>query len=564
MKTRIALAQLNLTVGDFAGNLAKIVQSAREAHARGARIFVAPELATSGYPPEDLLLRPAFYAQSAAALEQLAQELAPLQGLHVLVGHPYRENPPHLSAHTNANRPIERGLPPVDTFNAASLLLEGRVIGRYFKEELPNTEVFDEKRYFASRPQPLVFDLDGVRYGVVICEDVWHRSAAQRAKEAGAQVLLIPNASPYHLGKGEVRIDILRERVRETGMPMVYVNLAGAQDELVFDGDSFVLDGSGTLVMRMAQFEESLGLIDFVDGVPQPAQIVERGSLEAEGYAALVVGVRDYINKNGFPGALIGLSGGVDSALVLAVAVDALGADRVRAVMMPSRYTADISEVDARDMAQRVGVRYDEIAIAPMFDAFRGSLAGEFAGLAEDATEENIQARIRGTLLMALSNKHGSIVLTTGNKSEMAVGYCTLYGDMAGGFAVLKDIAKTLVYRLCHYRNQASGFARTDIIPERILTRAPSAELRDNQTDQDSLPPYEVLDAIMQRFMEQDQGIAEIIEAGYAPADVKRVTRLIKINEYKRRQAPIGIRVTHRAFGRDWRYPITSKFNEMP
>jgi len=281
MKTRIALAQLNLTVGDFTGNLAKIVQSAREAHARGARIFVAPELATSGYPPEDLLLRPAFYAQSAAALEQLAQELAPLQGLHVLVGHPYRENPPHLSAHTNANRPIERGLPPVDTFNAASLLLEGRVIGRYFKEELPNTEVFDEKRYFASRPQPLVFDLDGVRYGVVICEDVWHRSAAQRAKEAGAQVLLIPNASPYHLGKGEVRIDILRERVRETGVPMVYVNLAGAQDELVFDGDSFVLDGSGTLVMRMAQFEESLGLIDFVDGVPQPAQIVERGSLEA-------------------------------------------------------------------------------------------------------------------------------------------------------------------------------------------------------------------------------------------------------------------------------------------
>jgi len=298
--------------------------------------------------------------------------------------------------------------------------------------------------------------------------------------------------------------------------------------------------------------------------VPQHGEIVERASLEAEAYAALVVGVRDYIHKNGFPGALIGLSGGVDSALVLAVAVDALGADRVRAVMMPSRYTADISEIDARDMAQRVGVRYDEIAIAPMFDAFRTTLAGEFAGLAEDATEENIQARIRGTLLMALSNKHGSIVLTTGNKSEMAVGYCTLYGDMAGGFAVLKDIAKTLVYRLCHYRNQAAGFAQRDIIPERILTRAPSAELRDNQTDQDSLPPYEVLDAIMQRFMEQDQGIAEIIEAGYAPADVKRVTRLIKINEYKRRQAPIGIRVTHRAFGRDWRYPITSKFNEMP
>jgi NAD+ synthase (glutamine-hydrolysing) len=578
MTTRIALAQINLTVGDFAGNIATLVAAARDAHARGARILVAPELALSGYPPEDLLLRPAFYAQSALALAQLAHELASLAGLHVVVGHPHRTAAPQAGAaahgcdadaiaaalHTNANRPIRRGPPPVDTYNAASLLLDGRIVGTYFKEELPNTEVFDEKRYFASNPQPLVFELDGVRYGIVICEDVWHPHAVQRAKAAGAQVLLIPNGSPYHLGKGEVRIEILRERIRESGLAMVYVNLVGAQDELVFDGGSFVLDAQGALVLQMAHFEAQVGLVEFAGAVPQPAQIVPPASLEAQAYAALVLGVRDYIDKNGFPGALIGLSGGVDSALVLAVACDALGPHRVRAVMMPSRYTADISEIDARDMAQRVGVRYDEIAIAPMFDAFRGALAQEFAGLPEDATEENIQARIRGTLLMALSNKHGAIVLTTGNKSEMAVGYCTLYGDMAGGFAVLKDIAKTLVYRLCAYRNQATTFATRDIIPQRILTRAPSAELRENQTDQDSLPPYEVLDAIMQRFMEEDQSIGEIVAAGYAVDDVRRVTRLIKINEYKRRQAPIGIRVTHRAFGRDWRYPITSKFNEMP
>ncbi len=578
MTTRIALAQINLTVGDFTGNIATIVAAAREAHAHGARIFVAPELALSGYPPEDLLLRPAFYAQSAAALAQLADALAPLQGLHVVVGHPHRASAAgaaagvaidpsaHIDAdpNTNANRPIQRGMPPAGTFNAAALLLDGKVVGNYFKEELPNTEVFDEKRYFESGTKPLVFQVDGVNYGVVICEDVWHARAAERAKQAGAQVLLIPNGSPYHLGKGDVRVEILRDRIRECGLPMIYVNMVGAQDELIFDGGSFVLDSVGTVMMQMAHFEEKVGLIDFVGDVPQPAEIVAAESLEAQAYAALVVGVRDYIGKNGFPGVLVGLSGGVDSALVLAVACDALGPEKVRAVMMPSRYTADISEIDARDMAQRVGVRYDEIAIAPMFDAFRGALAQEFAGLPEDATEENIQARIRGTLLMALSNKRGAIVLTTGNKSEMAVGYCTLYGDMAGGFAVLKDIAKTLVYRLCHYRNQAESFATRDIIPERILTRAPSAELRENQTDQDSLPPYDVLDAIMQRFMEEDQSIGEIIAAGYAAEDVRRVTRLIKINEYKRRQAPIGIRVTHRAFGRDWRYPITSKFNEMP
>ncbi|MFP3604742.1 NAD+ synthase [Paraburkholderia sp. SIMBA_053] len=574
MKTRIALAQINVTVGDFAGNVAKIVAAARDAHNAGAKLLVAPELALSGYPPEDLLLRPAFYTASAAALADLAAQLKPFAGLHVIVGHPLREvGDSAAQGHGNANAPIQRGVPPVDTFNAASLLVDGKVAGTYRKQDLPNTEVFDEKRYFASDAQPFVFELDGVRYGVVICEDAWHASSAQMAKAAGAQVLLIPNGSPFHLNKEAVRFDILRARIRETGLPMVYVNMVGAQDELVFDGGSFVLDAQGELVAKMPQFEEATAIVEFDAARPVRDEtegsnsggnggIAPELSLEAQVYAALVMGVRDYVNKNGFPGALIGLSGGVDSALVLAVACDALGAERVRAVMMPSRYTADISTTDAAEMARRVGVRYDEIAIAPMFDAFRSSLAQEFEGRPEDATEENIQARIRGTLLMALSNKFGSIVLTTGNKSEMAVGYCTLYGDMAGGFAVIKDIAKTLVYRLCHYRNEATTFGKQNVIPERILTRAPSAELRENQTDQDSLPPYDVLDAIMRMYMEEDRSLAEIIAAGYAAEDVKRVTRLIKINEYKRRQAPIGIRVTHRAFGRDWRYPITSRYTE--
>ncbi|MBI0327622.1 NAD+ synthase [Burkholderia plantarii] len=558
MKTRIALAQLNVTVGDFAGNVTRIVEAARAAHNDGAQLLVAPELGLSGYPPEDLLLRPAFYTEAAEALATLAERLKPFEGLAVLVGHPLRTP----SADGNANRPIGRGATPGDTYNAASLIAGGAIAATYRKQDLPNTEVFDEKRYFATDPQPCVFELNGTRFGVIICEDAWHASAAQLAKAAGAEVLLVPNGSPYHMNKDAVRVETVRARIRETGLPVVYVNLVGGQDELVFDGGSFVLDGAGELVARMPQFEPGHAIVEFDGARPLPAAIAAPLPVEAQVYRALVLGVRDYIGKNGFPGALIGLSGGVDSALVLAVACDALGPERVRAVMMPSRYTADISTTDAAEMARRVGVRYDEIAIAPMFDAFRGALADEFAGRDEDATEENIQARIRGTLLMALSNKFGSIVLTTGNKSEMAVGYCTLYGDMAGGFAVIKDIAKTLVYRLCHYRNAAGEFGATDVIPERILTRAPSAELRENQTDQDSLPPYDALDAIMRMYMEEDQPLAAIVAAGYDEADVTRVTRLIKINEYKRRQAPIGIRVTHRAFGRDWRYPITSRFTE--
>ena len=402
---------------------------------------------------------------------------------------------------------------------------------------------------------------DGIACAVLICEDYWYPAPVEQARAAGAQLLLVLNASPYHIDKQHGRIDVAQENVSAIGLPIVAVNLVGGQDELVFDGQSFALNARGDVVAQARSFVPDLLL---VDGVARAGKVtLERGRIEAvpaheeQTYAALVLGVRDYLGKNGFPGAIIGLSGGIDSALTLAIAVDALGADRVRTVMMPSPYTAQISWVDARDMAQRLGVRYDELPIGACMEAFDATLAEEFRGLAPDTAEENIQARIRGTLLMALSNKHGSIVLTTGNKSEFAVGYCTLYGDMAGGFAVIKDIAKTMVYRLSRWRNRDG-----EVIPERIITRAPSAELRPDQTDQDSLPPYEVLDQIMQMYMEQNRSIAEILAKGLDPVAVARVLRLIRLNEYKRRQAPVGIRVTHRAFGRDWRYPITSKFRD--
>lgn len=537
MTVKVAIAQINSTVGDFASNRAKIVDFTRRAAAQGADIVLTPELSLTGYTPEDLLLRHSFYAKTAQELEALSKELADLKDVHLVVGHPT--------------------LRDGKRFNAASVLVNGTTLGTYRKHDLPNDTVFDEKRYFSSSDEPFVFDVKGVRFGINICEDTWFVHAPSRAKAAGAQVLLVPNGSPFHMKKQHLRYDMMRTNVTGEGMPLVYANLVGGQDELIFDGNSFVMDGAGIVCMQMKHCEEDLQIAEFENAQPKAGHIAPDLPIEALVYQALVLGVRDYIGKNGFPGAIIGLSGGVDSALTLAIAVDALGADRVRAVMMPSPYTAEISWVDSREMVKRIGVRYDEIPIVDCFDAFRKTLAEEFKGLPEDTTEENIQARIRGTILMALSNKYGSIVLTTGNKSEMAVGYCTLYGDMAGGFAVIKDIAKTLVYKLCDYRNSIS-----DVIPQRILTRAPSAELRPNQTDQDSLPPYEVLDAIMQMYMEENHSIAEIIAAGYRSEDVERVTRLIKINEYKRRQAPVGIRVTHRAFGRDWRYPITSKFRE--
>jgi NAD+ synthase (glutamine-hydrolysing) len=538
MTVKVAIAQMNSTVGDLAGNRAKIFDLSRRAFEAGADIVLTPELSLVGYPPEDLLLRNAFYAKTQEAFAGLAADLAQFKDLHVVVGLPLQD---------------EKGV----RHNAASVLLNGEVLGTYRKHDLPNTTVFDEKRYFTSSDQAFVFGVKGVRFGINICEDTWFEHAPMRARAAGAQVLLVPNGSPYHMNKQHLRYETMRKNVSAQGMALVYANLVGGQDELIFDGDSFVMDAAGTICAQLRHFEEDLQLVEFDGATPVPQPLAAPLTTEAQVYQALVLGVRDYIGKNGFPGVLIGMSGGVDSALTLAIAVDALGADKVRAVMMPSQFTADISWIDSRDMVKRLNVRYDEIPIKQTFDAFRATLAGEFAGLAEDATEENIQARIRGTLLMALSNKHGSIVLTTGNKSEMAVGYCTLYGDMAGGFAVIKDIAKTLVYRLCAWRNSVS-----DVIPERILTRGPSAELRADQLDQDSLPPYDVLDGIMQLYMEENRPIAEIIEAGYPPADVARVTRLIKINEYKRRQSPVGIRVTHRGFGRDWRYPITSKFYE--
>ncbi len=535
----IALSQSNPVLGDLAKNAQLILDAAKNSAAKDARLLITPELSLTGYPPEDLLLRDAFVQAVDQHLNQLAQALAIYPNLRVLVGHPQR---------TSA------GLQ-----NMASILFGGKVIASYAKQKLPNHEVFDEVRYFEPGKDACVIDIDGTKVGILICEDSWHSGPAAQAKHAGAELLIVSNASPYHLEKQDLRQDVIRSIVLETCLPLVYLNAVGGQDELVFDGASFALNKTGEVALSLPHFQECLAFIEFNQN-PVIKDLVQNAispatSIEAQVYDALVLGVKDYVNKNGFPGAIIGLSGGVDSALVLAVAVDALGADKVRAVMMPSRYTADISWIDAKQMADNLGVQYDEISIAPMVDAFDASLASEFEGLPIDATEENIQARVRGTLLMALSNKSGRIVLTTGNKSEMAVGYCTLYGDMAGGFAVIKDVAKTLVYRLCQYRN---GIAA--VIPERILTRAPSAELRPDQKDQDSLPEYEILDAILRLYMEQDESIQSIIDRGFKPEDVEKVTRLIKVNEYKRRQAPIGVRITQRAFGRDWRYPITNKF----
>jgi len=475
-----------------------------------------------------------------------------LKGLHVIVGHPVGGDVRSKSVQ------VQRRL------NAASVLSEGRVLETYAKRELPNYQVFDERRYFTPGKGTCVFQVEGLNIGLLICEDAWFEEPAMLAKESGAQLLVVTNASPFHVGKGGERVARMADRARAVGLPVVYSHFVGGQDEVVFDGGSFAVDAAGKLAGRAPSFVEDLFTLTVEQGASAlvlDAPTAPAREPEADLWDALVLGVRDYIGKNGFPGVLLGLSGGIDSALVLAIAVDALGKDKVRAVMMPSPYTADISWIDARDMAARLGVRYDEISIVPQLEAFKAALAQEFAGLPEDATEENIQARIRGVLLMALSNKFGSIVLTTGNKSEMATGYCTLYGDMAGGFAVIKDVLKTSVFRLARWRNANDPYGTgANPIPERIITRPPSAELRPDQVDQDSLPPYEILDAILSRYMENDEGVEQIVAAGFDRAVVERVARLVRINEYKRRQAPVGIRVTHRGFGKDWRYPITGKF----
>ncbi len=552
MTLELSVAQLNFTVGDMAGNAHKIVDAARRAYANGARLLITPELSICGYAAEDLFLRASFITACEQALETVKVSLADLKGMHVVVGHP--------SGHDERTRSVAVSL----RFNMASVLCEGKVGARYAKRELPNYQVFDERRYFKPGTTPCVFEVQGVKVGLLICEDAWFEQPAADAHAAGAQLLAVINASPFHMGKAQERENKMRERCVATGLPLVYAHLVGGQDEVVFEGRSFALQATGELAGRAPGFVESdfpvsvqsVGNRTVLEAVTAPLQ-----TELAEVWDALVLGVRDYLGKNRFPGALIGLSGGIDSALVLAIAVDALGPQHVRCVMMPSPYTAGISVTDARDMAQRLGVRYDEKSIVPMFDAFLQTLAADFEGMPLDATEENIQARVRGTMLMALSNKLGAIVLTTGNKSEMATGYCTLYGDMAGGFAVIKDVAKTLVYELAYWRNQHDPYGTgVSPIPERIITRPPSAELRPDQTDQDNLPAYEVLDAILSRYMEQDQSAQEIVDAGYAMADVEKVTRLIRVNEYKRRQAPVGIRITHRGFGKDWRYPITSHF----
>ena len=555
MTLHLCIAQLNFVVGDMPGNARKIIDAAHEAHAQGARLLLTPELSICGYAAEDLFLRPSFIDACDDAVKTVARETAHLKDLAIVVGHP------------SGGDTRTRSVAVQQRFNMASVLRAGRIELSYAKRELPNYQVFDERRYFSPGQGVGVFEVAGVRVGLLVCEDAWFEAPAQAAKEAGAELLAVINASPFHVGKGGERVARMAERARATGLPLVYAHLVGGQDEVVFDGASFALRADGSVALQAAGFEEKLAYAQVersqsaIEFVANEAVIAPAASPEAQLWGALVLGVRDYVGKNGFPGIILGLSGGIDSALVLAIAVDALGKDRVRAVMMPSPYTADISWIDARDMAKRLDVRYDEISIVPEFEAFKASLAGEFKGLPEDTTEENIQARIRGVILMALSNKFGSIVLTTGNKSEMATGYCTLYGDMAGGFAVIKDVAKTTVFALARWRNAHDPYGTgTDPIPGRIITRPPSAELRPDQKDQDSLPPYEVLDAIIERYMENDQAIEDIVAAGFARADVEKVVRLIRINEYKRRQAPVGIRVTHRSFGKDWRYPITSKF----
>jgi NAD+ synthase (glutamine-hydrolysing) len=554
---KIAIAQINATVGDLSGNVARIAEFAERARGAGADLVVTPELAVCGYPPEDLLLREDFLAACDQAVADLS---ARTRGVTLVVGHPRAEGGKR--------------------YNSASVIRDGKVVGVYDKHRLPNYTVFDEERYFEPGGKPYVFGHEGVSFGVNICEDTWgeegaaaarqrgdervginicadswNATAPRAAREAGANVLLVLNASPYHLDKQRVRYDVMRERVAETGMALVYANLVGGQDELVFDGGSFVLDRQGTLTHQLPLFKESLGFVTLAGSNPEPGEIAELLPQDAEVYGALVTGVRDYVDKNGFPGVLLGLSGGIDSALTLTIAVDALGADRVRAVMMPSQYTAGMSQEDAYAEAKALNVRYVEIPIKPMFESFLKALSGEFKGLAVDATEENLQSRIRGTLLMAMSNKTGALVLTTGNKSEMGTGYATLYGDMAGGFAVLKDINKMLVYRLANYRNSLSP-----VIPQRVIERAPSAELRPDQTDQDSLPPYPVLDAIMEAYVEGDISPREIVAQGFSLNDVRRVVQLVRGSEYKRRQSPVGIRITPRGFGKDWRFPITNKF----
>lgn len=536
----VALAQLNMLVGDIEGNAQKIITTTREQADAGADLVVFPELALTGYPPEDLLLRPDLIVRVNAQLDLIAQVS---HKTAVLVGHPWPEDG--------------------KLYNALSVYAEGRLLIRYYKQKLPNYGVFDELRYFSAGDKNALLELNGVRLGLLICEDLWFDAPVDALHAAGAEVIVSINASPYDQEKPQVRQRLLEGHCRRTGLPLLYLNQIGGQDELVFDGCSKVFNAQGEMTHRLAAFAEQVELVslhkqqDALTITPMAQPAVAQGLL-AQTYQALVLAVRDYVTKNGFQGAVLGLSGGIDSALTLAIAVDALGADKVQAVMMPFRYTADISVADAKEEADLLGIEFDIVSIEPMFDAFMQQLAPMFAGTERDTTEENLQARCRGVMLMALSNKRRRLVLTTGNKSEMAVGYATLYGDMAGGFDVLKDVPKTLVFQLSEYRNTLSY-----VIPQRVIDRPPSAELAPDQVDQDSLPPYDILDAILHAYVEQDKSVADLVAMGFEEEVVRKVIRLVDINEYKRRQAAVGPRITARNFGKDRRYPITSGFGRV-
>jgi len=528
---KICMAQINTLVGDIEGNAQRVADICAQQFAAGVQMVIFPELTLTGYPPEDLLLRADLIARAESALQRLCRELP--ASLAVVVGYPRAEG--------------------AQLFNSAAVIRGGEQVATYDKQRLPNYQVFDEKRYFEAGNASCVFTLEGMRFGLTICEDIWHPDPAASARAAGAQVLINLNASPFHRGKQAERIALVSDRGRSLQIPVLYVNQVGGQDELVFDGGSFAVDAAGAVQTLATTCEETFLIAEIdAEGALVAGEMANPvGDLEAV-WQALVLGMRDYVDKNGFPGVVLGLSGGIDSAVTLAVAVDALGADRVEAIMMPFRYTASMSIEDAETQARTLGVRFSNLSIEPLYEAFMATLADEFAGLPPNITEENLQARCRGVLLMSISNKRNLLVLTTGNKSELAVGYSTLYGDMAGGFDVLKDCPKMLVYALARYRNTISA-----CIPERVITRPPSAELAPDQKDEDSLPPYEILDQIIERYVEQDASREDLIAAGFKPEDVQRVVRLVDLNEYKRRQAPVGVRISRRAFGRDRRYPIT-------
>jgi len=551
---KITLAQLNPTVGDVAGNAAKARAARAQAKADGAALVVLSELFIAGYPPEDLVLKPAFQAACRAAIEELARETAD-GGPAMLIGSPWVDNG--------------------KLYNACALLDGGRIAAIRFKVNLPNYGVFDEKRVFARGPVAGPITVRGLRIGVPICEDTWleesedYENVVECLAETGAEILVVPNGSPYARGKSDIRLSVSVARVTESDLPLVYLNQVGGQDELVFDGASFALNADRSLAAQLPAFSESIVTLQWMKtaaGWHCAGPVAPQIDGDKADYAACVLGLRDYVQKNGFPGVLLGVSGGIDSALCAAIAVDALGAERVRGVMLPFRFTAQVSLDDAAKLAAALGIRYEVLPIAAAVNGFEEILSGTFAGLPRDITEENLQARARGTLLMAISNKTGVMVVTTGNKSEMSVGYATLYGDMNGGFNPIKDIYKTEVFRLSSLRNAwkpdgALG-PSGEVIPVNIITRPPTAELRENQTDQDSLPPYDVLDAILERLVEREEPLASIVAEGFERDVVARIDRLLNIAEYKRRQAAPGVKVTRRNFGRDRRYPITNRFRD--